>query len=117
MQDGDSPEIFISHSSQDIELAKLLVGLLRAALNVPAKQIRCTSVDGYRLRGGADIDERLRCEILGATVLIGLLSPASADSQYVLFELGARWGAGRPLIPLIAPGFKPDSMRGPITGL
>lgn len=110
-------EIFISHSSVDLALAELLVDLLRSSLNLTASCIRCTSVEGHRLPGGAHTAEQLRSEILSSPVFIGLISASSLESAYVLFELGARWGAARSLIPLLVPGLTPSELRGPITGL
>lgn len=109
-------KIFISHSSHDIQLVELVVDLLRSALNLKAKDIRCTSLDGYRLSGGADIDTQLRSEIVHARTLVGIISNESFDSAYVLFELGARWGQGTNLVPLLAHGMDPQSLKGPITG-
>jgi hypothetical protein len=110
-------DVFISHSSEDSQLARQLVDLLRSSLNLRAQQIRCTSVDGYGLPAGADTDEQLREEALAARAFIGILSPFSLASAYVLFELGARWGAKQPLIPLLAPGMGSQALRGPLTGL
>lgn len=112
-----SVSVFISHSSQDASLAGQLVDLLRSALNLRADRVRCTSVDGYRLPAGADSDEQLRDEALDSPVFIGILSPFSIASAYVLFELGARWGAKKPIIPLLAPGMGPQALRGPLVGL
>lgn len=111
------PKVFISHSSSDADVAELVIGLLRSALNLAADDIRCTSLDGYRLPAGADVDDQLRDELLAMPVFIGLLSQATFESAYVLFELGARWGAKRHLIPLLAPGADAKIMRGPIAGL
>jgi hypothetical protein len=110
-------DVFISHSSQDIDVAEALINLLRAALNIAAERIRCTSVPGYRLRGGASTDETLRREVHDSVVLIGVITNASLGSAYVLFELGARWGAGRYMVPLLARGVDASILRGPLTGI
>ena len=109
--------VFISHSSKDVDLIRELVVLLEKALTLRSNEIRCTSLDGYRLPGGADVESQLRSEVKSASVLVGLLTPASLASHYVLFELGARWGAGLPLIPLVAASDDRSRLHGPITAL
>lgn len=108
--------IFISHSNRDLAIAELLIVLLRLSLNLRSEDIRCTSVDGYRLPGGAPIDETLRREVHDAEVFIGLITPYSIQSSYVMFELGARWGAEKMLIPLLASGAGTQHLRGPLSG-
>ena len=112
-----SMRVFISHSSSDVEIAKLLIDLLRKALHLRSDEIRCTSVDGYRMPGGASIDERLRAEVHDAELLIGLITPNSLGSAYVTFELGARWGADKHMIPLLASGVTPGLLGGPLAGI
>ena len=104
--------VLISHSSKDEKLAAALIDVLRAGLGLLATQIRCSSVDGYRLPAGVNSDDQLRAEIADAGVLVGLLTANSLSSTYVLFELGARWGIQRFMIPLFA-GVSPEDMRGP----
>lgn len=110
-------DVFISHSSRDEEIAKRLITLIRSALNLPATSIRCTSVDGYRLPTGISTDERLRQEIHDSVAFIALLTPNSLSSVYVLFELGARWGAGRRLFPLLSGDRPQNLLRGPLAAL
>ena len=85
--------IFISHSSKDADLALALIDLLKAGLAFTADQIRCSSVDGYRLPVGVNSEGKLREEVNAAKVVVGLVTRSSLSSYYVMFELGARWGA------------------------
>jgi TIR domain len=112
-----SIKVFISHSASDLAIVTPLVHLLRSAFNLSAQAIRCTSLDGYRLPGGADTDLQLKSEVHEAVAFIGLLSAASLRSLYVAFELGARWGANRHLIPLLAPGLTPAVLERPLDRL
>jgi hypothetical protein len=109
--------VFVSHSSKDKRLAAALVDLLRTAVGLTEKEIRCTSVDGYRFEVGAETDAQLKKEVKGSKVFIGLITPASIQSAYVLFELGARWGADLHLAPILASGADSDFLRGPLRGL
>lgn len=109
-------KLFISHRSTDKELAKAIADLLRNATRLASSEIRCTSVDGYRLPGGADTAAQLRDEVLEAAALIGLITPSSVSSAYVLFELGARWGAGKHLCPVLARGADDQVLGGPLGG-
>ena len=107
-------DIFISHSSSDIEIAKLVIEIVRKAFNISSDKIRCTSVPGYKLKAGANTDEQLKKEIFSSKAFIGLITKESIGSTYVLFELGARWGINYPLIPLICDKEGTSLLNGPI---
>ena len=98
---GASVPIFISHSSKDAALAESLIDLLKAALGLVATQIRCSSVDGYRLPVGVNTESKLREEVNAARVVVGLITPSSLASYFVMFELrcsvGCRPVLGSPL--------------------
>lgn len=108
--------VFVSHSSDDKEVATCLVALLRATFSLPSTAIRATSVAGHTLRFGAEANEELLKEILACKLLIGLITPSSLKSPWVLLELGARWGTKKDLLPLTASGVKPGEFKGPIGG-
>lgn len=99
--DHEIAKIFVSHSSEDREIAANLVNLLKKALNLAAKDIRCTSVPGHGHTGGAITDDAVREDIPRAKVVLGLLTRSSLKSQYVFFELGAAWGQRIDIIPVL----------------
>jgi TIR domain len=105
---GHSPEsyprIFISHRHKDEDVGKVLVNLLEAAFHIEKGDIRCTSVQPYRLPAGARTPDRLRVEIRHAGVVLGILTPDTKESSYVLFELGASWGQNIPCFPSLRRG-------------
>ena len=106
--------VFISHSSKDAELALGLIDLLKTALGLTPDKIRCSSVDGYRLPAGVHTEGKLREEVNAAKIVIGLITPSSLSSYYVMFELGARWGADLFLVPLLA-GVNASELSGPLS--
>jgi hypothetical protein len=110
----ESKLIFISHSSADKDLAEALVDMLCTALNLRRAAFLCTSVDGAKLQGGDETDIVLRQAIRDVPTFLSILTPAAVRSTYVLFELGARWGAGRPHIPLLAKGAGPEVLKEPL---
>ncbi len=106
--------IFISHSSKDKVLGLALIDLLTAGLALTADKIRCSSVDGYRLPVGVNTEGKLREEVNASKIVIGLITPSSLSSYYVMFELGARWGANLFLAPLLA-GVETNELSGPLS--
>lgn len=108
-------DIFISHSSRDEQLASALIKVLEAAFgNI---KIRCSSVPGYRFTIGGDYRAQLRAEVDQSRVFVAILTPGSLRSSEVLFEIGARWGADRLMLPLLAAGATPSLLRGLLRAL
>ncbi|UCV03058.1 toll/interleukin-1 receptor domain-containing protein [Dechloromonas denitrificans] len=117
IENGVTLDIFISHSTADSDVAKSFIALLRAALPIDPTRIRCTSVEGFRLPAGSSFNDQLRSEVFESIVLIALLSPASLNSVYTLFELGARWGAQKYLAPILIRGTEAGALGQPLASL
>lgn len=94
------PRIFISHRHKDAKVARKLIDLLKSAFHVKVSDIRCTSVPPYKLAVGSHSADSLQSDLIGAEIVMGILGPDTADSDYVLFELGAAWGLRTPTFPL-----------------
>ena len=107
-------KIFLSHSSKNQDLARLMVELLTGCIDIEGGEIRCTSLPGYGLKGGVDSVNQLRNEVLSSDIFIAILSKSSISSTFVLFELGARWGARKPIIPILARGEDVSLLAGPL---
>ena len=107
-------DIFISHSSKDVELVKRLINLIRKVFNLRANSIRCTSVDGYKLKIGADSNTILRKEVKDSKVFIGVITRNALNSIYTIFEFGARWGSELPFFPIICDGKGTSLLKSPL---
>ena len=114
---GSSPRIFISHRHKDQAIALALTEVISTALEISQPEIRCTSVQPYRLPFGKNTGERLRDEIGRAQVVLGILSPDTSQSSYVMFELGAAWSQQIYTCPLLAQGAEYQHIPGPIFDL
>src|SRR4051812_27590230 len=107
------PAVFISHSSIDAPLAQALVDLF-TTVGISAKEIRCTSLPGYQLDPGVQVGNKLRTELRRTRCVIGLLTPISLESSWVLAELGCAWGVGKQTYILLSDGVKPSDVPGPL---
>lgn len=102
--------VFVSHSSEDRALARRFVDAVEAGLPIQRQEIRCTSLPETALPVGTNVSDSLKREIDAADVIVGLLTPKSLKSSYVLFELGAAWGVGKRTMPLLAKGVRKNSL-------
>lgn len=111
------PKIFISHRHKDHEIAQALTEALTTAFEIRPRDIRCTSVQPYRLPFGKNTGERLRDEVSHAKAVLGILAPDTSESSYVMFELGAAWAQRIYTCPLLSRGAGYGDIPGPIFDL
>ena len=107
------PAVFISHSSIDAPLAQALVDLF-TGVGISPQEIRCTSLPGYQLDPGVQVGSKLRTELRRTRCVIGLLTPSSLESSWVLAELGCAWGLGKQTYILLSDGVKLSEVPGPL---
>ena len=87
--------VFISHSHQDIELARDLARRLRDAGLKPF-------VDFTDIAPGADWRKTTLKQIRAADAMLILVTPAAIKSAYMMTELGMAEGFERIIVPVTA---------------
>lgn len=106
------PMIFISHSTDDKEYAKVLVDLLEK-IGLDEQTVFCSSVPGYDVKLGKDIYEHLRALFQTRELhIIYLLSKNFYDSPASLNEMGAAWVLKKEATSVLLPEFDFADMKG-----
>jgi hypothetical protein len=111
------PKLFISHRHKDEEVVRALVRCLELRFELDRTDLRCTSIQPYRLPVGENTADRLRHDISMAEVVLGILTTDTLSSSYVAFELGSAWGQKVWTCPLLAGGADQSHVPDPIRGL
>ncbi|MBU6260702.1 MAG: TIR domain-containing protein [Burkholderiales bacterium] len=109
-------KIFISHAAADEPLASALVDFLLSSMVLDDDEIRCTSVPGHKLPVGCDFSETLLTDLEDTAVVVGLVTKSAVSSSWVLFELGATWGARKALRPLVTDEVDLKTLPGALSG-
>lgn len=110
-----SAEIFISHASEDRNLALQLKSLFERILGLP---VFCTS-DIRAVEGGKAWFDQIMTALRHARVCITVLTPASIHRRWVMFESGGTfalaWGREETLrmFPTTAGGLRASNLPGP----
>lgn len=107
-------KVFVSHATADSRIAEAVLRFVQRCVSIPHEEIRCTSVAGYKPHLGTSLTT-LRDELRDCVYVIAILSPRSISSTWVLFELGATWGAEKKFAPIIHPAHEPtEILPGPM---
>ena len=93
-------KIFISHSSKNRELIKTLVEFLQMGMGVSRGEIFCTSYP-ESLPTGEQFIEAIREEMRNCEVVFFVITEDFLKSQFCLTEMGAAWGLGKRIYPLM----------------
>jgi hypothetical protein len=88
------PCIFISHASEDSEIAKEFASMFE-------KRRIESFVANFNVFAGADWNNQVKEEIYKSDELLLILSPDAMKSNWVLIEVGAAWILGKPITPAV----------------
>jgi len=90
----DDYVVFISHSSKDVWIARVIAEKIAKTGAVPW-------LDEKDLRGGDLLGDTIRRGIDQCQESVVLVTPNSVKSQWVLLEIGAVWGHKKRVTPIL----------------
>lgn len=93
-------KVFISHSSENKKLAEILVTFLQQGMGVNREEIFCTSYPDALPSGQAFIP-KIKEALKGCEAVIFLITQEYLTSKFCLAEMGAAWGLGKRIYPLL----------------
>lgn len=92
-----TPKVFISYSHSDATWARQFADALKA-------QGVEVWMDALNIRAGERIQEKLERALKESDFLVSLLTPESAKSPNLFFELGAAVAMGKVVVPIVSRG-------------
>jgi hypothetical protein len=95
--------LFLSHAAADADLAKTVVSLTTAAG-------LAVYIYEHDPQPGESVADKLKQRISECDAFLVLLTENSQTSAYVQHEVGFAVGIGKPVIPLVTPGFETRRM-------
>jgi TIR domain-containing protein len=110
-----APTLFISHVSEEADLAILLKQALLK--DFPGIEEIFVSSDMASIYAGKEWLDAIQGAIERASVLLVLCSNASARPPWVYFEVGAAWIRKIPIIPVCHTRFGPADLPPPLNSL
>ena len=103
-QVGNTPKIFISHSSLDKEIISSFVEkVLRLGLGLDVRDIAYTSEESMGVEPGEDIARYIKENIMDASVVLLMISSNYKRSEICLNEMGATWALEKKCISVVLP--------------
>jgi len=107
--------IFISHISEEAEIAALLKEIVEGDF---IEQVRLfASSDISSIRGGDDWLDSIRDGIAKSAAVLVLCSHASVQRPWVQFEIGAAWMTNKKIVPICHSGLSLADLPMPLSSL
>jgi hypothetical protein len=98
-----APRIFLSHAAADKKLIEAVETLITKATGVTSGDVFCSSLEGQGVSTGDSFVDSIRGQLVGAKVVIAIITPAYLDSAFCMAELGAAWALKTSRVPIIVP--------------
>jgi len=86
----DCPKVFISHSSQNIEIVQHFCSAL-TSIGIDAENVFCSSISGQGVNNGQKLNDAIFAAIESSDLLIYFISYDFINSPYCVEELGVGW--------------------------
>jgi len=109
------PTVFISHITEEKELARKLKSFLRHVFGSELPVF--VSSDYSSIPGGSQWFSEIVDGVKSASVVLVLISVDSVDRRWVNFEAGVGLGTGARVIPLVVRSFPKSEVPFPMAGL
>lgn len=109
-------KIFISHAAVDKPLAEAFEDLIQSGVGFIHDDIFCSSVEGHRIPPGKDFKQYMKEELIGAEVVIALITPNYYSNAFCMCELGATWISTKEFIPILVDPVDFDDLQGTLAG-
>lgn len=109
------PKVFISHITEDAELAKWLKEIIDKKFLETLDVFVSSNDDCIKL--GDNWINTIKDSLNNSELIIVLCSPISISRPWINFETGAGWLKGIPVIPLCHSGLTPSKLPVPINSL
>jgi len=106
-----TPMVFISHSSADTDIIlSFIQNVLVLGLGLDKGDIFFTSDETYGITPGDDISQYIKRNILGAKVVLIMVSQGYKKSEVCLNEMGAAWALEKNIISVLLPDANFDQL-------
>ena len=96
-----SEKVFISHCVKDKKFVDKFNDYLRLATDLHVSNIFCSSFEETGIKTGKTFVQYIRDSLLDSKIVIAIITNNYCNSQFCLSELGAAWGVGIPVFPVI----------------
>ena len=93
---------FISHSFKDKPLVDLFYTLLKQGMDIPDKELFCSSLDG-KIPPGTKFRDHIKKNLDDATTVMAIVSLNFNNSRFCAYEMGAAWMGTTLFIPVVVP--------------